>query len=244
MKLPQLSKTALARIARYIDDLIWKGEAQEVPFDPSVSLDEIIAMFQEEPRRAIRGPDMPIEIPVEELWPYREYNWDRENAREGIGTYDPETGEFGPELPGPEKWDALMESMSEGWLEGFWLTLYVGADGQANVGEGNHRLAIARELGYDTVPVFITYRETVPFSSEAYGDYVPENKHIQSRCAAGRPCKNFDYNEDYCDISRDASFDYKLDGKRGTIRGDYKQPDYCPFDDGILGENDSCEGYD
>jgi GNAT superfamily N-acetyltransferase len=89
----------------------------------------------------IEPHDMPFMLPVDELWPYREYEWTREEARLE-----------------PEEWDELKESMSQGWQEGSWLTLNIFKDGEIYLGEGNHRLTIADELGMKEVPVSIWFR--------------------------------------------------------------------------------------
>lgn len=41
------------------------------------------------------------------------------------------------------------------------LLLFIGKEGNVKVGEGNHRLAIARELGMKKVPVKFMFRRKV-----------------------------------------------------------------------------------
>jgi hypothetical protein len=77
-----------------------------------------------------------VDYPLNEVWKYREYTWTREKARQSL-----------------EEWDELKASMKKGWDPDNPLILIFGRNGIAKVGEGNHRLAIARELGMSTVPV-------------------------------------------------------------------------------------------
>ena len=80
----------------------------------------------------------------EELWPYREYNRSREIANME-----------------PEMWDTLTEKMkSEGWKDSKPAYVEIGKNGIVKVGEGNHRLAIAKQLGI-MVPVMFHFRQSV-----------------------------------------------------------------------------------
>ena len=103
---------------------------------------------------------MPIMLTVRELWPLREYTWSREKSRSGFAKVDGKS----VQLSGPMKWDALVEDMKKrGWDSNDPLILDIGAKGGVKVGEGNHRLAIARELGMSRVPVqfrFVPYKVT------------------------------------------------------------------------------------
>jgi hypothetical protein len=90
--------------------------------------------------------------PIEDVLPYREYRWTREAARRS-----------------PEEWDELKESMeSEGWDEDQPLFMLVGRDGNVKVGEGNHRLAIAYELGFEEVPVQFQFYQEVSGGKRAF----------------------------------------------------------------------------
>jgi hypothetical protein len=56
------------------------------------------------------------------------------------------------------KWDALKEDLRiNGWDPKEPLQLEIGAEGGVKVGEGNHRLAIARELRMSKVPVWFHF---------------------------------------------------------------------------------------
>jgi hypothetical protein len=98
-----------------------------------------------------------------ELWPYREYTWTREDARRS-----------------PEEWDELVQSLKkDGWRENNPLLLFVGRNGVAKVGEGNHRLAGARELDLPKVPVRFVFTMEV--------DKDPQKPTPRGKSQAQRP---------------------------------------------------------
>lgn len=82
----------------------------------------------------------PVEVPVRELWKHREYTWTRQDARMT-----------------PEEWDLLKASLKKGWDEKHWIYVQVGQQGGVKVGEGNHRLSIARDIGIRKLPVRIDF---------------------------------------------------------------------------------------
>jgi hypothetical protein len=82
--------------------------------------------------------------PINDIWRYREYTWSREEARRS-----------------PEEWDELKQQMSKGWDKKDPLLLMVGKNGVAKVGEGNHRLAVAKELNFDKIPVRYVFWRSV-----------------------------------------------------------------------------------
>jgi len=107
----------------------------------------------------------------EELWPYREYDWTPETAS---GT--PVTGIDGNEftdkwsmLPdeegnlGFDKWKAMADKLKKGWLERDPAIVYIGKNA-IKVGEGNHRLAVAKQIGLKEVPVRFIWRSEVQFN--------------------------------------------------------------------------------
>lgn len=107
------------------------------------------------PRQKVYDDSMPAMLSVRELWPLREYTWTRENSRGGFAKVNGKK----VELPGPLKWDALKEDLlAHGWDLNDPLRLEIGVDGGVKVGEGNHRLALARELGIDRVPVWFDFK--------------------------------------------------------------------------------------
>lgn len=108
----------------------------------------------------------------EELWKYREYTWSAETAsHEDVrGTDDemyPDKWRFLPdeeENTGLNKWNKMVEKMrSVGWNPRQPAYFEIGKNGVAKVGEGNHRLAIAKELGV-RVPVVFSFKNSVTMS--------------------------------------------------------------------------------
>lgn len=80
----------------------------------------------------------------EDVWPYREYTWSRVRSRRS-----------------PDDWDELFKSMQAvGWDKNNPAIVTVGKNGTAKVSEGNHRLAIAMQLGV-VVPVRFEFWQTV-----------------------------------------------------------------------------------
>jgi hypothetical protein len=108
--------------------------------DPNDHIQLLIDRWQQEEQRPRHGIG-PLMVPVHELWPHREYLRNPEHSRGGA-----------------EHWHQLKKKMSdEGWNSEEPLELRVGSDGGVKIGEGNHRLAISRELGVDKVPVDVVY---------------------------------------------------------------------------------------
>jgi hypothetical protein len=99
----------------------------------------------------------------EELWPYREYEWSRDSAgdEDSIDKWQHIPDEGGN--TGTDKWDAMVEKMrGSGWKTSNPAHVELGKNGIIKVGEGNHRLAIALELGIP-VPVMFHFKERVAF---------------------------------------------------------------------------------
>ena len=101
--------------------------------------------------------DKIVMYPVAELATIRDYEWSRTNLRRGSVPVGPPDAEGCPtkyerNVGGPERWDRLRE-----WMEKYgWKCdpahVYVGRDGKAKLGEGNHRLALAESLGIEKAP--------------------------------------------------------------------------------------------
>jgi len=88
---------------------------------------------------------------VDELWKYREYDWSSEKHR------------------GDQKeWDTLVSSIKKGYNPKYPIILIVGKNGVAKIGEGNHRLSIARQLGISTVPVEFSFYQNVQFDGNSF----------------------------------------------------------------------------
>jgi hypothetical protein len=135
-------------------------------YEPGTPLQTVIDRWQKDrpgtdrwgqplPRQKVYDDSMPVMLSLRELWPLREYTWTRENSRGGFAKVNGKT----VELPGPLKWDAIKEDMRvRGWDPKDPLHLEIGVDGGVKVGEGNHRLALARELGIDRIPVWFDFK--------------------------------------------------------------------------------------
>ena len=69
-----------------------------------------------------------------------------------------------------EDWVALKQSLEQGWTQPL-MVLYYSKDNTAILGEGNHRLAAAIQLGMDSVPVRV-WRVSMAGSESSYADNV------------------------------------------------------------------------
>ena len=94
--------------------------------------------------------------PVEELLPYREYDWGPEKYRPGTD------------------WDKLKGSIKKGFDPKQPVVVEVGRNGVAKIGEGNHRLAIAKELGMEKVPVYFLFYGNVEVTPQSFRHKEPE----------------------------------------------------------------------
>lgn len=114
----------------------------------------------------------PLLMDVEDLWRYRDYTRSPKFVKAGYswpyhsdeGKLERSSKEF---KGGSDKWDTMALSMEKyGWQDDEPLHLNVGKDGKAKVGEGNHRLAIWRQMGKKQAPVMVHFVteviETVP----------------------------------------------------------------------------------
>lgn len=112
---------------------------------------------------------MPLMLPIEEVFKYRDYDWTRKDSRPGNGHFY-ESDEYNAEtdISGTHKWDSLVQSLQKhGWDKKFAAMLFISKDGKAKLGEGNHRLAVARLLGMTTIPVQVFFYHRVTQTSEA-----------------------------------------------------------------------------
>lgn len=155
-------KPLAARVAdRFLKEALYDPESWYYRYEPGLDLQTIIDRWQKQrpgkdrrgnplPRQKMYNDSMPVYLSVRELWPFREYTWTRENSRSGFARVKSKT----VMLDGPLKWDALKEDLrANGWDPKEPLHLEIGKEGGVKVGEGNHRLALAKELGMSKVPV-------------------------------------------------------------------------------------------
>lgn len=125
---------------------------------PDLTIEGVVEKWALEGAK-IRGEGVHVWLDPKDVWPLREYTWTRDNSRAGVTYVD---GKL-VDLPGPQKWDALKEDLKKnGWRKDQQpVMVLVGKDGSAKVTEGNHRLAIAREIRMRKVPVQFIFRDSV-----------------------------------------------------------------------------------
>ena len=88
---------------------------------------------------------------VKELEPYREYDWGPAKHRGSQA-----------------EWDKLMNSIKKGFDPEQPLVVQVGKNGVAKIGEGNHRLAVAKELGILQLPVYFMFDHNVEVTPQSF----------------------------------------------------------------------------
>jgi len=119
-----------------------------------MKIKEIAKRWQDSWEKAY-DDSMPVLFPAKEVWPYREYTWTRVSSRPGFACVKNKSVQLSGEL----KWDAIKEDMQKyGWNKREPLILNIGQKGGIKVGEGNHRLAIARELSIKSIPVTVIFQ--------------------------------------------------------------------------------------
>lgn len=129
------------------------------------SIKQVINTWQEKDYGKARDAQVQAYYSVDELWPYREYTWTREKARGG-----------------PENWDRIKKSLeAKGWDDNDPLILNIGRNGVAKVGEGNHRLAISKEIGLNKIPVQFFYKDSVHVDPELKRDPVIAQKRWEKK---------------------------------------------------------------
>jgi hypothetical protein len=126
------------RIGEWVYRLAYDPTERSYSFDESnpLPIAEVLRRWEEDGNKPRFWDSLRMTYPLDDVWRYREYTWTREKARQS-----------------PEEWDELKAAMKRGWDPASPIMLQLGRNGIAKVGEGNHRLAIARELGMSTVPV-------------------------------------------------------------------------------------------
>lgn len=116
---------------------------------PGTSVQAVINAWVKRGEKAY-DESMPVRYSASDVWPYREFT----RTRDGIKKGDPYAKNT------PKQWDELVDRLvGEGWSERNPLMLWVGRNGVAYVGEGNHRLAIAREYGLSVPVRFVFVQE-------------------------------------------------------------------------------------
>jgi hypothetical protein len=101
----------------------------------------------------ITGGDLPYHgfYSVDDLWSIREYDWNSEKHR----------GD-------QEEWDTLVASIKKGFNPKYPVMVMLGKNGVAKIGEGNHRISIAKQLGIKMVPVNFIFQYEVHFDRNSF----------------------------------------------------------------------------
>lgn len=108
------------------------------PLEHAADLETILSKIKDGDKPAISADVM---LSPEEVWPYREFTRTKEDNRHS-----------------PEEWESMKSTMKEkGWDDRNPLHLMVSEDGDALVVDGNHRLALAKECGVESIPVRLTF---------------------------------------------------------------------------------------
>lgn len=154
----------MSRLAQRIVRRFVRAWGKHYDLKAGTTIETVIKGWVENDDKATDS-SMPGWYSPDDVWPYREYTWTRENSRSGFARVEGKT----VDLPGPLKWDALAIDLKEqGWDPKEPLHLAIGKNGVAKVGEGNHRLALAREVGLSRVPVFFHFGQRVELT-EGHG---------------------------------------------------------------------------
>ena len=122
----------MSNLKRLLENLLLTENYYSNP----VSVYSVISRWQKAGDK-LYDDDQPIMLPTEDIYPFREFDRTREGGRNT-----------------PEEWDQIVSWLeTAGWDPKKPLHMLIGRDGGAKVGEGNHRIAIARQLGIKTIPV-------------------------------------------------------------------------------------------
>lgn len=140
---------------------------------PGLRIEDIIKKWSID-GAALYDEDVHGVFSADELWKYREYTWSRESAggrqvKGRAGEIYTDKWAFLPDddaRVGEDKWDAFASKLkASSWSSRDPLLLIVGRNGVAKVGEGNHRLALARQIGLKAIPVRFLFWEKVELDS-------------------------------------------------------------------------------
>jgi len=134
------SRQRVARTIKYKGAIYIRAFYDHYDFDHHnpLPLEEVARRWAVEEARPDRWGSFIALYPLEDVWQYREY--DRSPGGDSNLT--------------AKQWEELEESMKLlGWNAKEPVVMVFGKDGVAKVGEGNHRLWLAKKLGYKKVPV-------------------------------------------------------------------------------------------
>lgn len=208
----------MSNLKRLLENLLTEGYYGKDEFK---SLEDTISRWQSKGDKMF-DDNVHAFVKLEDILPYKEYERSRERGRNS-----------------PEEWDDLVASMKEkGWNPKSPLHMLIGKQGGVKVGEGNHRLAIAKQLGIQEIPVqfhFVwdkvvkdkvpeLYRESVgnkkPMNQVWFGGYPgPEVKRVSKDVAGSHKSAS-------CQLvckplaKRLSGLNYDVEIHRGTYKGE------------------------
>ena len=136
-----------------------------------MTLEQVFEKWVKDQNKAYDGLFMQ---PTLDVWKYREYTWYRNTSRSGHARVN---GRL-VVLWGPLKWDATKEDMKvNGWDRENPGHMSFGKNGVMKLGEGNHRLAIAKEIGIKEVPLQYHFYSKVDKNPQHnnHDEYSPPN---------------------------------------------------------------------
>lgn len=121
---------------------------------------------------SITGLNLPYHgyYSVDDLWKYREYDWSAEKHRGS-----------------KEQWDTLVNSIKKGYNPKYPILVVVGQNGVVKIGEGNHRLAIAKQLGIKMVPVEFAFYRKAYFDRNSFQVHDEDNPEAIQTLADDSP---------------------------------------------------------
>lgn len=122
----------MSNLKRLLENLLTEGYYGKDEFK---SLEDTVSRWQNKGDK-MYDEDVHAFVKLEDILPYKEYERSREDGRNS-----------------PEEWDKLMADMEAGWNPKKPAHVLIGKQGGTKVGEGNHRLAIAKQLGIQEIPV-------------------------------------------------------------------------------------------
>lgn len=152
----------MSKARKLIDSVIKTGgviiESGYYDLDNKISIKEVLKRWIDSNEK-VTDNSMPKMYKVSEVWPYREYTWTKDKARPGFARI----GNKRAEVSGSIKWDLLLADMKQnGWRKDEQpCIIQLGKNGKLKVGEGNHRLAIAKELGIREIPCRFEFHQKV-----------------------------------------------------------------------------------
>jgi len=116
-----------------------RGDYYDFDTDNPLSIEDVAKKWAVDGDKPDYWGSFTVDYPLSEVWQYREYDRSPSFNRSNLTK---------------EEWASLRSSLEEkGWDREEPAMMLFGKNGVAKLGEGNHRLWLAKELGMKTVPV-------------------------------------------------------------------------------------------